>query len=43
MFNNAACCRPVKDELVSDPSRRHLLVLRNGNMFVFDALDEDGS
>jgi len=34
--------RPDKDELLTDSSKRHLLVLRNGNMYVFDALDENG-
>lgn len=35
-------CRPDKDELLTDQSKRHLLVLRNGHMFVFDVLDENG-
>jgi len=34
--------RPDKDELLTDPSKRHLVVLRNGNMYVFNALDDNG-
>lgn len=34
--------RPGKDELVVDTDAKHLLVMRNGNFYVFDVLDSKG-
>ena len=34
--------RDGKDELYTDESTRHLVVMRNGNIYVFDVLDENG-
>ena len=34
--------RPGKDELVVDSEAKHLLVMRNGNFYVFDVLDSNG-
>ena len=35
-------CRPEKDETFSDRSASHMLVMRNGHFYTFDALDKDG-
>lgn len=35
--------RPGKDELVVDKDAKHLLVMRNGNFYVFDVLDSKGN
>ncbi|KAI4829198.1 hypothetical protein KUCAC02_023258 [Chaenocephalus aceratus] len=32
-----------RDELFTDEKARHLLVMRNGNMYVFDVVDKDGN
>jgi hypothetical protein len=34
--------RPGKDELVVNRDGRHVLVMRNGNFYVFDVLDTNG-
>nr|DBA17946.1 TPA: hypothetical protein GDO54_016249 [Pyxicephalus adspersus] len=43
LFNSTRIPKLNKDELVSDEKARHLLVLRNGNFYVFDVLDKDGN
>ncbi|KAM5149093.1 carnitine O-palmitoyltransferase 2, mitochondrial [Mantella aurantiaca] len=43
LLNSTRIPKLNKDELVSDEKGRHLLVLRNGNFYVFDVLDKDGS
>ncbi|XP_053549425.1 carnitine O-palmitoyltransferase 2, mitochondrial [Bombina bombina] len=43
LFNSTRLPKPNRDELVTDESGRHLLVLRKGNFYVFDVLDKDGN
>lgn len=43
LFNSSRLPRPGRDELVTDDKARHLLVLRKGNFYVFDVLDQDGN
>ncbi|XP_061187817.1 carnitine O-palmitoyltransferase 2, mitochondrial-like [Saccostrea echinata] len=43
LFNSTRVPRPGKDELVVNKDGRHLLVMRNGNFYVFDVLDSDGN
>ncbi|XP_061681883.1 carnitine O-palmitoyltransferase 2, mitochondrial isoform X2 [Syngnathoides biaculeatus] len=42
LFNSTRVPRPGRDELLTDERGRHLLVMRRGNMYVFDAVDADG-
>ena len=35
-------CRHGKDELVTDESGKHILVMRNGHYYIFDVFDRDG-
>lgn len=35
-------CRHGKDELFTDESAKHILVMRNGNYYIFDVFDRDG-
>lgn len=44
LFNSTRIPRSGKDEIVkSDPrNSRHILVIRNGQLYTFDLLDEDG-
>lgn len=42
LFNSTRLPRPGRDELFTDERGRHLLVMRKGNMYVFDAVDRDG-
>ena len=42
LFNSTRVPAPVKDELRTNKSGRHVLVIRNGNIFTFDAIREDG-
>ncbi|CAH2310871.1 carnitine O-palmitoyltransferase 2, mitochondrial [Pelobates cultripes] len=42
-FNSTRLPKLNRDELVADKSRKHLLVLRNGNFYVFDVIDKDGN
>ena len=35
-------CRHGKDVLFTDESAKHMLVIRNGHMYIFDAIDRDG-
>ncbi|XP_044770452.1 carnitine O-palmitoyltransferase 2, mitochondrial isoform X2 [Neomonachus schauinslandi] len=43
LFNSTRLPRPIRDELVTDEKARHLLVLRKGQFYVFDVLDQDGN
>lgn len=43
LFNSTRIPKLNKDELVTHDKGRHLLVLRNGNFYVFDVLDKDGN
>lgn len=43
LFNSTRIPRPQRDELFTDQKGRHLLVMRRGNMYVFDAVDRDGN
>ncbi|CAG5131342.1 unnamed protein product, partial [Candidula unifasciata] len=43
LFNSCRIPRPEKDELYTNKSAKHILVLRKGNMYVFDMLDRDGN
>ncbi len=31
-----------KDEIFNDPTGRHILVIRRGHMYTFDALNKEG-
>ncbi|KAL4660088.1 carnitine O-palmitoyltransferase 2, mitochondrial [Arapaima gigas] len=43
LFNSTRIPRFGCDELFTDETGRHLLVMRKGNMYVFDVLDHDGN
>ncbi|KAI4903245.1 hypothetical protein NFI96_022052 [Prochilodus magdalenae] len=43
LFNSTRIPKPKRDELFTDNKGRHLLVMRRGNMYVFDAVDRDGN
>ncbi|XP_069498274.1 carnitine O-palmitoyltransferase 2, mitochondrial-like isoform X2 [Ambystoma mexicanum] len=43
LFNSTRLPKPNRDELVTDDKAKHLLVLRNGNFYIFDVLDRDGN
>ncbi|XP_072462177.1 spermatogenesis-associated protein 9 isoform X2 [Notamacropus eugenii] len=43
LFNSSRVPKEGKDELFSDHSARHLLVMRNGHFYVFDILDPIGN
>ncbi|XP_006011714.1 carnitine O-palmitoyltransferase 2, mitochondrial [Latimeria chalumnae] len=43
LFNSTRIPKPNRDELFTDEKAKHLLVLRNGNFYVFDILDQDGN
>ncbi|KAI8497228.1 Carnitine O-palmitoyltransferase 2, mitochondrial [Branchiostoma belcheri] len=43
LFNSTRIPRPDRDEIVVDNSANHLLVIRNGHMYVFDVMDADGN
>ncbi|XP_069593990.1 carnitine O-palmitoyltransferase 2, mitochondrial [Ranitomeya imitator] len=43
LFNSTRIPKLNKDELKTDEKGRHLLVLRRGNLYVFDVLDKDGN
>ncbi|XP_037105261.1 carnitine O-palmitoyltransferase 2, mitochondrial [Syngnathus acus] len=42
LFNSTRVPHPGQDQLFTDPAGRHLLVMRKGNMYVFDVLDPAG-
>ncbi|XP_063283278.1 carnitine O-palmitoyltransferase 2, mitochondrial-like [Pelobates fuscus] len=41
-FNSTRLPKLNRDELVTDENGKHLLVLRNGNFYLFDVIDKDG-
>ncbi|XP_026779986.2 carnitine O-palmitoyltransferase 2, mitochondrial [Pangasianodon hypophthalmus] len=43
LFNSTRIPKPNRDELFTDQKGRHVLVMRRGNMYIFDALDRDGN
>lgn len=43
LFNSTRIPKPKWDELFTDQKGRHVLVMRRGNMYVFDALDRNGN
>ncbi|NWY29885.1 CPT2 palmitoyltransferase, partial [Pheucticus melanocephalus] len=43
LFNSTRIPKLNKDELYTDEKAKHLLVLRNGNFYVFDVIDRDGN
>ncbi|KAG9270811.1 carnitine O-palmitoyltransferase 2, mitochondrial [Astyanax mexicanus] len=43
LFNSTRIPKPKRDVLHTDQKGRHLLVMRKGNMYVFDAVDRDGN
>ncbi|KAK2706367.1 carnitine O-palmitoyltransferase 2, mitochondrial-like [Artemia franciscana] len=42
LFNSTRIPSTGKDLLFKDESAKHILIMRNGHFFVFDALDKDG-
>lgn len=43
LFNSTRIPRQGRDELFTDENGRHVLVIRKGNMYVFDVVDRDGN
>ncbi|XP_031173924.1 carnitine O-palmitoyltransferase 2, mitochondrial [Sander lucioperca] len=43
LFNSTRIPKSGRDELFTDEKARHLLVMRKGNMYVFDIVDRDGN
>ncbi|XP_042273468.1 carnitine O-palmitoyltransferase 2, mitochondrial [Thunnus maccoyii] len=43
LFNSTRIPKRGRDELFTDEKGRHLLVMRKGNMYVFDIVDRDGN
>ncbi|XP_075873815.1 carnitine O-palmitoyltransferase 2, mitochondrial-like [Nelusetta ayraudi] len=43
MFNSTRIPKRGRDELFTDDKGRHVLVMRKGNMYVFDVVDRDGN
>nr|CAD7266064.1 unnamed protein product [Timema shepardi]CAD7574110.1 unnamed protein product [Timema californicum] len=43
LFNATRIPEVGKDRIFRDSSRRHVLIMRNGNFYVFDVLDKDGN
>ncbi len=42
LFNAARIPQSNRDEMFCDVSKRHVLVMCRGHMYVFDVLTEDG-
>lgn len=42
LFNATRIPKKEKDQIFRNPSARHILVMRKGNFFIFDVLDENG-
>lgn len=42
LFFSTRIPRPIKDELVTDDTARHIAVLRNGHFYVFDVINSGG-
>ncbi|KAM9386335.1 carnitine O-palmitoyltransferase 2, mitochondrial [Pholidichthys leucotaenia] len=43
LFNSTRIPKRGRDELFTDETGRHLLVMRKGHMYVFDVVDRDGN
>ncbi|XP_072181875.1 carnitine O-palmitoyltransferase 2, mitochondrial-like [Diadema setosum] len=43
LFNSTRIPQIGRDELVTDETGRHILVVRNGKFYTFDVIDEDGN
>ncbi|XP_030289901.1 carnitine O-palmitoyltransferase 2, mitochondrial [Sparus aurata] len=43
LFNSTRIPKQGRDELFTDEKARHLLVMKKGNMYVFDIIDKDGN
>ncbi|XP_028666703.1 carnitine O-palmitoyltransferase 2, mitochondrial [Erpetoichthys calabaricus] len=43
LFNSTRIPKKGRDELFTDPTAKHVLVLRKGHMYIFDVLDRDGN
>ncbi|XP_017289800.1 carnitine O-palmitoyltransferase 2, mitochondrial [Kryptolebias marmoratus] len=43
LFNSTRIPKLGRDELFTDEKGRHLLVMRKGNLYVFDVMDRDGN
>ncbi|TRY94180.1 hypothetical protein DNTS_030540 [Danionella cerebrum] len=43
LFNSTRIPKHKRDELLTEDKGRHLLVIKRGNLYVFDALDRDGN
>ncbi|XP_042339647.1 carnitine O-palmitoyltransferase 2, mitochondrial [Plectropomus leopardus] len=43
LFNSTRIPKKGRDELLTDEKARHLLVMRKGNVYVFDVVDRDGN
>ncbi|XP_071343387.1 carnitine O-palmitoyltransferase 2, mitochondrial [Trachinotus anak] len=43
LFNSTRIPKRGRDELFTDDKGKHLLVMRKGNMYVFDIVDRDGN
>lgn len=43
LFNSTRIPKLGRDELLTDDKGQHLLVMRNGNLYVFDVVDRDGN
>ncbi|KAM4549279.1 carnitine O-palmitoyltransferase 2, mitochondrial [Odontesthes bonariensis] len=43
LFSSTRIPKRGRDELFTDEKSRHLLVMRKGNMYVFDVVDRDGN
>lgn len=41
LFNSTRIPKPKRDELVTDQKGRHVLVMKRGHLYIFDALDRD--
>ncbi|XP_069794567.1 carnitine O-palmitoyltransferase 2, mitochondrial isoform X2 [Narcine bancroftii] len=42
LFNSTRIPRPVRDELFTNDSGKHVLVMRSGHFYIFDIIDQDG-
>ena len=42
LFNSTRVPKPFKDELKTTKDGRQVLVIRNGHIFLFDAIDKNG-
>lgn len=42
LFNSTRVPEQGKDRLKSNPKASHMLIMKNGNFYVFDVFDRDG-